>query len=65
MQPGGDNAAPIELLAKMGFDPCGLDELAVRTGLTAGALSVMLLQLELDGRIASLPGGRYQQLPDA
>ena len=65
VQPGGDNAAPIELLAKMGFDPCGLDELAARTGLTAGALSVMLLQLELDGRIASLPGGRYQQLPDA
>jgi DNA processing protein len=30
--------------------------------LTAEALSVMLLHLELDGRVASLPGGRYQRL---
>lgn len=52
------------LLAAMGFDPCGLDELAGRSGLTADALSVMLLHLELDGRVASLPGGRYQQLPE-
>jgi len=65
VRPGGDNSAPNELLAMMGFDPCGLDELSARTGLTADSLSVMLLHLELDGRIASLPGGRYQQLPDA
>ena len=58
-------SAPNELLSMMGFDPCGLDELAARSGLTADSLSVMLLHLELDGRIASLPGGRYQQLPDA
>lgn len=51
-----------ELLSAMGFDPCGLDELAGRSGLTADALSVMLLHLELDGRVASLPGGRYQQI---
>ena len=62
---GSDNSAPSELLAMMGFDPCGLDELAARTGLTADSLSVMLLHLELDGLVASLPGGRYQQLPDA
>lgn len=53
-----------ELLSAMGFDPCGLDELAGRCGLTADTLSVMLLHLELDGRVASLPGGRYQQLPE-
>jgi DNA processing protein len=46
----------------MGFDPCGLDELVERSGLTANSLSVMLLHLELDGRVASLPGGRYQRL---
>jgi DNA processing protein len=46
----------------MGFDPCGLDDLALRSGLTADTLSVMLLQLELEGHVASLPGGRYQQL---
>lgn len=53
-----------QVLSAMGFDPCGVDELAGRCGLTADVLSVMLLHLELDGRIASLPGGRYQQLPD-
>jgi DNA processing protein len=52
------------LLSAMGFDPCGLDELAARSGLTADVLSVMLLHLELDGKVASLPGGRYQQLSD-
>ena len=31
---------------------------------TADALSGMLLHLALAGRVASLPGGRYQQLPE-
>ncbi|MQY51782.1 DNA-processing protein DprA [Rhodocyclus gracilis] len=52
------------LLAALGHDPCALDELALRSGLTAGPLSLILLQLELDGRVASLPGGRYQRLPE-
>ena len=39
-----------------------LDTLAQRTGLTLEALSAKLLTLELDGQIASLPGGRYQKL---
>ncbi len=52
-----------ELLALMGFDPCGVDELAARSGLAPETLSVLLLHLELDGRVASLSGGRYQRLP--
>ena len=51
------------LLSHMGFDPCNLDDLAVRTGLTADTLSVHLLRLELEGRVALLPGNHYQQLP--
>ena len=47
----------------IGFDPCSLDELVVRTALSAESLFPTLLQLELEGRIASLPGGRYQQIP--
>jgi DNA processing protein len=39
-----------------------LDSLAQTTGLTLDALSAKLLTLELDGQIASLPGGRYQKL---
>ncbi len=42
--------------------PTTLDALAQRTGLTLDALSAKLLTLELDGRIASLPGGRYQKI---
>lgn len=56
-----DDASP-KLLEQLGFDPVGFDELALRSGLTPEALSVMLLQLELDGRVSSLPGGRYQRL---
>jgi DNA processing protein len=59
-----DDSTPNALLSMMGFDPCGLDELAGRSGLTADSLSVMLLHLELDGRVASLPGGRYQRLQE-
>ncbi|MDR1661894.1 MAG: DNA-processing protein DprA [Azoarcus sp.] len=59
---GEDENAPI--LSLMGYDPCGLDELAIRSGLSADALSVRLLHLELEGRIASLPGGRYQRVRD-
>lgn len=50
------------LLALMGFAPCGLDELAARSGLGADALVTLLLRLELDGHVATLPGGLYQQL---
>lgn len=53
-----------ELLAHMGYDPCSVDDLVTRSGLTAEELSVMLLHLELEGRIASLPGNRYQRLQD-
>jgi len=42
----------------LGHDPTGMDELAERTGLTAAALSSMLLALELEGRVAA-QHGRY------
>lgn len=49
------------LLEKIGFDPCDIDTLIARSGLTTEAVSAMLLQLELEGKIASLPGGLYQR----
>ncbi|MDR1367979.1 MAG: DNA-processing protein DprA [Candidatus Accumulibacter sp.] len=52
----------VALLDLMGFDPCGLDDLLVRARLPAESLTPALLQLELEGRVASLPGGRYQRL---
>lgn len=42
--------------------PTTLDTLAQTTGLTLDALSAKLLTLELEGRIAALPGGRYQKI---
>jgi DNA processing protein len=50
------------LLAAMGFDPIGIDALAVRSHLRAEEVSARLLTLELDGKVASLPGGLYQRL---
>lgn len=50
------------LLAQMGFDPVDLDALCARAGLPAEQVSAQLLRLELDGRVAALPGGRFQRL---
>jgi len=50
------------LLDSIGYDPCDMDTLASRSGLTAEGLYAILLQMELDGRIASLPGGRFQRI---
>jgi DNA processing protein len=59
----GQAASPQHpLFAHLGFDPLGADSLAQRSGLTIGELSAILLQLELDGHIASLPGGLYQRI---
>jgi DNA processing protein len=54
--------AHTKVLDALGHDPCDLDTLARRVGLTAGELSSILLALELDGSISCLPGGRYQRL---
>src|SRR3990170_5014217 len=50
------------LLQHMGYDPCTIDTLIQRTGLTAEAISAMLLTLELEGKVGSLPGGIYQRI---
>ncbi|NMW25629.1 DNA-protecting protein DprA, partial [Rhodanobacter denitrificans] len=52
------------LLAELGHAPTTLDELVQRTGQSAAALSAMLLMLELEARVETLPGNRYQRLPD-
>ena len=50
------------LFEHLGFDPVGLDSLSQRSGLTIEALSAILLQLELEGCVATLPGGFYQRV---
>ncbi len=50
------------LLGCMGYDPVSVDALVERSGLTAGAVSSMLLLLELRGCVSSLTGGLYVQV---
>ncbi len=51
-----------ELLEQMGYDPVDIDSLCARAGLPPERVTTDLLQLELDGLVATLPGGRYQRL---
>ena len=53
------------VLDALGFDPLGLDALVARTGLDAATLQVRLLELELEGRVARLPGGLFQRTGQA
>ena len=50
------------LLLALGHDPCDVDSLVGRTGLTPETLLAMLLQLELNGQVASLSASRYQRI---
>ncbi|SFI65134.1 DNA-processing protein DprA [Nitrosomonas sp. Nm34] len=50
------------LLPHLGYDVIDIDTLCMRSGLTVEAVSAMLLTLELNGMVASLPGGRYQRV---
>jgi DNA processing protein len=56
--PDADDA----LLTAMGYDPVTIDQLASRSGQSAGQIAVRLTELELEGVIASLPGGQYQRM---
>lgn len=60
-----DDAAEDPVLAQLGFDPLGLDALIARTGLPADRLQARLLELELDGCIARLPGALFQRIARA
>ncbi len=53
------------LLQALGYDPMGLDALLARTGMDAAGLQVQLLELELSGDVARLPGGLFQRMGTA
>lgn len=50
------------VLAALGFDPMGLDQLQALTGWDTAALQAWLLEQELDGLVARLPGGLFQRM---
>jgi DNA processing protein len=49
------------LLHALGHEPTTLDALLARTGESAAVLQARLMELELDGQVARLPGGLYQR----
>ena len=56
---GGDDA---RLLEAIGHDPVSFDVLLARTGRSVSALGAALLDLELAGHVARLPGQLYQRI---
>jgi DNA processing protein len=56
------DAAMAALLQQIGHDPVSVDALIERSGLTADAVSSMLLQMELNGLVSSCPGGKVQRI---
>lgn len=50
------------LLAALGHDPITLDALVARTGWPPAELNARLLELELQGHVARLPGQLFQRL---
>ncbi|MBI1394434.1 MAG: DNA-protecting protein DprA [Betaproteobacteria bacterium] len=49
------------LLTALGFDPGDVDTLVERTGLPVETVTVRLLELELEGKVVALGGGRFQR----
>lgn len=62
LTPADDIEETDPILKCIGFEAVGIETLLERTGLTSDSLSAMLLMLELENKIASLPGGRYQRI---
>ena len=56
--PGGEAGLVLEAL---GHDPVTLDALIARGGWPAAQLNALLLELELEGQVARLPGQLFQR----
>lgn len=56
------NSAPHPVLDQMGFTPISLDALQIHCNLETSVLQAELLNLELDGCVARMPGGMFQRL---
>lgn len=46
----------------LGFDPISLDALVSRTGMEPARLQARMLEMEMAGQLARLPGGRFQRI---
>ena len=61
---GAPHTRPVQdpVLEALGAEPTTLDAISARTGWTAAALGAKLLELELCGEVARMPGGLFQRL---
>lgn len=50
------------IIDALGHDPVPIDQIVLNTGLTADAVSSMLLMLELQGYVAACGGGHYMRV---
>ena len=57
----GDDPEYARLWSYLGHDPLPMDTLIENSGLTAKAVSAMLLMLELRGRVEAHPGGAFSR----
>jgi DNA processing protein len=56
----GDGETPAgRLLEVIGHDPVSVDRLIEHTGMSTSEISALLMELELEGRVSPLGGGRY------
>lgn len=55
-------APECDILRALGFEIRDFDDLSARTGWPADRLGARLLDLELQGHVARLPGGRFQRI---
>lgn len=53
---------PNTVLACMGFDAIDFETILTVSGLTTETLSAMLMVMELEGKVTTLSGGKYQRL---
>lgn len=62
--PASGKQAPSDdaVLQALGFEPTGLDALQLRCGWPTDRLQARLLELELAGQVAALPGGWWQRM---
>lgn len=59
--PAATDPEYVRLLECLDWEPRSIDELSACSGLSAGDVASMLLRLEMEGTIHSVPGGLYQK----
>ena len=57
-----NNADDDPVLLAMGYDPASIDALMERVDLPADQVMLRITELEIEGVITSLPGGKYQRM---